>query len=157
VALTELVRADWQLGARLLTEALYPDAERDALNAQAEMRRSACTGEMAAALLELSSRTDIREELGAILAPTLVMHRTEDQMVPFRARPRPRGAPPGPPAGEARRALAPAVVRRRGRRLRRRRSLSRRSAPTAGHRRAVRAGRADRTRDGGAAARRRWP
>src|SRR5262249_29729986 len=83
VALTELVRADWQLGARLLTEALYPDAERDALNAQAEMRRSACTGEMAAALLELSSRTDIRDELGASLAPTLVMHRTEDQMVPF--------------------------------------------------------------------------
>ena len=42
------------------------------------------SGEAAASLLELWAATDLRDVLGGVMAPTLVLHRSGDQVVPLR-------------------------------------------------------------------------
>jgi DNA-binding CsgD family transcriptional regulator len=80
---TSVLRADWELGSRLLAEALVPDADRELARSYARLRRESTSGETAASLLELWARTDLREILHEITAPTLVLHRREDPVVPI--------------------------------------------------------------------------
>jgi DNA-binding CsgD family transcriptional regulator/pimeloyl-ACP methyl ester carboxylesterase len=46
------------------------------------LRRESSDGEMAASAFELWARTDLRDLLGHVSAPTLVLHRREDPVVP---------------------------------------------------------------------------
>ena len=78
-----VLRADWELGSRLVAEAFIPGADRDVACWFADLRRASTDGETAASLLELWHRGDVRDRLGAILAPTLVLHRRDDVVVPF--------------------------------------------------------------------------
>ena len=80
---TSVLRADWNLGSRLLAEAFVPDADRELARSYARLRRESTSGETAASLLELWARTDLREILHEITAPTLVLHRREDPVVPI--------------------------------------------------------------------------
>jgi pimeloyl-ACP methyl ester carboxylesterase/DNA-binding CsgD family transcriptional regulator len=82
-SVTGLLRNDWQLGSRLLAEAFVPDADEQSSAHFVRLRRESCDGEMAAALLEMWSRADLRDVLGEITAPTLVLHRSEDRVVPI--------------------------------------------------------------------------
>jgi pimeloyl-ACP methyl ester carboxylesterase/DNA-binding CsgD family transcriptional regulator len=83
-SVTDLLRANWQLGSRLLAEAFLPEADRDLAGCYARLRRESATGETAAALLELWARADLRDILGQIAAPTLVLHREDDEVVPMK-------------------------------------------------------------------------
>lgn len=76
-----VLRANWDLGARLLTAAFLPGADRDLSDWFAGLRRESCDGEVAASLLELWEATDLRDALGRITAPTLVLHRRDDPVV----------------------------------------------------------------------------
>jgi pimeloyl-ACP methyl ester carboxylesterase/DNA-binding CsgD family transcriptional regulator len=82
-SVTAVLRADWDLGSRLLAQALVPGADRETALRFATLRQEASSGEVAAALLELPSRSDIRELLPHVTAPTLVLHRSEDRVVPL--------------------------------------------------------------------------
>jgi pimeloyl-ACP methyl ester carboxylesterase/DNA-binding CsgD family transcriptional regulator len=79
-----VLRADWDLGSRLLTTAFLPDADREEANFNARLWRESTSGETAAALLELWARTDLRAVLGEVMAPTLVLRRRDDPVVPMR-------------------------------------------------------------------------
>jgi len=82
-SVTGVLRNDWELGSRLLAEAFAPDADQQSTAHFVRLRRESCDGEMAASLLELWWRTDLRDVLGQISAPTLVLHRTDDHVVPI--------------------------------------------------------------------------
>ena len=82
--LASVLRADWELGSRLLTAAFLPEADREQARFNARLRRESTSGEVAAALLELWARTDLRDMLGQVMAPTLVLHRRDDPVVPMR-------------------------------------------------------------------------
>lgn len=77
-----VLQADWALGARLLTQAWFPDADRELTDWMAQLAALSCTGEMAASLIELYEGTDLRGELGRITAPTLVVQARDDPVVP---------------------------------------------------------------------------
>jgi pimeloyl-ACP methyl ester carboxylesterase/DNA-binding CsgD family transcriptional regulator len=81
---TAVLRADWELGSRLLAEAFLPDADRRLASAWARLRRESATADVVASLLELWARTDLRDVLGDITAPTLVLHRRDDEVVPVK-------------------------------------------------------------------------
>ena len=81
-SMTSLLRADWGLGSQLLALAFLPEADKRLINSFARLQAQACDGEMAASLLELSAQTDVRELLGQVDAPTLVLHRHDDPVVP---------------------------------------------------------------------------
>jgi pimeloyl-ACP methyl ester carboxylesterase/DNA-binding CsgD family transcriptional regulator len=81
-SMNSLLRADWDLGSRLLAMAFVPEADRELGTAFAHLQAASCDGGMAASLLELSARTDVREVLGQVTAPTLVLHRNDDPVIP---------------------------------------------------------------------------
>ena len=73
-------RAHWNLGSRVLTSLVVPGDEHNASRDFAQFQRQAVDGELAAAFLELCYRTDLRDQVGSIKAPTLVLHRRHDQV-----------------------------------------------------------------------------
>jgi len=83
-AIIATVRSHWGLGSRLLAEIFLgeaPSAEQEKL---ARYQRAAASPETAAALLEFVYEADVRKELEAVRAPTLVVHRRADRAIPFR-------------------------------------------------------------------------
>jgi pimeloyl-ACP methyl ester carboxylesterase len=83
-SVTAVLRADWELGSRLLATAFLPDADHERTSEWARLRRESVTGDVAASLLELWARTDLRDVLERVAAPTLVLHRHSDPVVPAR-------------------------------------------------------------------------
>jgi pimeloyl-ACP methyl ester carboxylesterase/DNA-binding CsgD family transcriptional regulator len=81
-SMNSLLRADWDLGSRVLATAFLPEADRKLSYSFARLQAQSCRGDMAASLLELSARTDVRDMLGQVTAPTLVVHREQDPVVP---------------------------------------------------------------------------
>ena len=86
-ALAGLVRANWGLGSKAMADVFYPSgADQATLEAFARTQRMAATAEMAAMLLErIEYRTDLRPLLPEIKIPALVLHRRDEQAVPFGA------------------------------------------------------------------------
>lgn len=84
-SLIGLTRASWGIGSKTLADLFLsgcdPETERWFVDAQ----RASADGEMAARLLEVIYRTDVREELRAIRCPTLVLHRERDHAIVFPA------------------------------------------------------------------------
>jgi pimeloyl-ACP methyl ester carboxylesterase len=60
-SMNSLLRADWELGTRLLATAFMPDADKELSDSFARLQVQTTDGEMAASLLELSARTDVRD------------------------------------------------------------------------------------------------
>ena len=81
-SINSLMRADWDLGSRLLAMAFVPEADTELIESFAHLFAESCDGEMAASLFELAAETDVRDVLGGITAPTLVLHRADDKLVP---------------------------------------------------------------------------
>ncbi len=85
-ALANLVRANWGLGSKTLADVFFPSgADQETLQQHAHFERMAATAEMAASLLESEYRSDLRPLLPDITMPALVLHRRDEQAVPFRA------------------------------------------------------------------------
>jgi len=83
-AVLALIRAEWGVGARTTMGFVHPDADPEELKQNLSFLRAASTGEVAASILEEGFyRTNVLEYLPRIQAPTLVLHRREDQAVPY--------------------------------------------------------------------------
>jgi pimeloyl-ACP methyl ester carboxylesterase len=83
-AVISTVRSHWGLGSRLLADVFLGDANGGEQERFARYQRAAASPEIAAALLELSYRTDVRADLEQVQAPTLVVHRRGDRAIPYR-------------------------------------------------------------------------
>jgi pimeloyl-ACP methyl ester carboxylesterase/DNA-binding SARP family transcriptional activator len=68
---------------QVFTSLFIPHATREAADWFNEMQRVSSDGETAASLLLAVGEYDVRDKLGAVRCPTLVMHLESDQMVPF--------------------------------------------------------------------------
>jgi DNA-binding CsgD family transcriptional regulator len=82
-SLVSMFRAHWGLGSRIMTELFIPDGDPEVVRWFTRLQREACTGDVAAALLDLCYRADLRDSLGSLDAPTLVLHRRRDRVIPF--------------------------------------------------------------------------
>src|SRR5262249_46844245 len=78
-----LVRAHWGFASRMLADVWFPDAPAETVALFARFQRGAATAEMAAALLELFYRIDVRGLLPAVRVPTLVLHRRGSRAVRY--------------------------------------------------------------------------
>jgi pimeloyl-ACP methyl ester carboxylesterase len=77
-----LVESHWGLGSDVLTDIFAPDADRATRAELARYQRACATAATARALLALSYQLDVTDLLGAVRAPTLVVHRTGDRAAP---------------------------------------------------------------------------
>lgn len=80
--LPAVLRADWESFFRLFMSEVAPIPWTD-LDTAFDVFRQFTTGEALAALSESIFLADIRKELDKIVAPTLVVHSTEDKVIPF--------------------------------------------------------------------------
>jgi pimeloyl-ACP methyl ester carboxylesterase/DNA-binding CsgD family transcriptional regulator len=83
-AVVAAVRSHWGLGSRLLADMFLGEADSDAQERLARYQREAASADVAAALLEVVYRNDVRAELERVSAPTLVVHRRGDRAIPYR-------------------------------------------------------------------------
>jgi pimeloyl-ACP methyl ester carboxylesterase/DNA-binding CsgD family transcriptional regulator len=77
-----LIATHWGLGSDLLANLFAPEADAGTRLAFAGYQRAASSAEAAAPLLQLAYELDVRPALPQIQAPTLVLHRREDQAAP---------------------------------------------------------------------------
>jgi class 3 adenylate cyclase/pimeloyl-ACP methyl ester carboxylesterase len=83
-ALVDLIRADWRIGSRAIVEFVNPNAEKEVADNFTYYARNSASGAIAAALLEEALfHVDVREDLGKLTMPTLVLHRRDDQAFPL--------------------------------------------------------------------------
>jgi pimeloyl-ACP methyl ester carboxylesterase/DNA-binding CsgD family transcriptional regulator len=82
-SLVSLVRAHWGLGSRTLAGMFIPDPTPDEVVVFGRLQRSSATAEIAAGLLSEYYTTDVSSLLPEIRAPTLVLHREQDQATRF--------------------------------------------------------------------------
>jgi pimeloyl-ACP methyl ester carboxylesterase/DNA-binding CsgD family transcriptional regulator len=83
-AIVSTVRSHWGLGSRVLADIFLGETSSIEQKRFAQYQRAAASPEMAAALLELIYRSDVRAELEHVRAPTLVVHRRGDRAIPYR-------------------------------------------------------------------------
>lgn len=82
--MVDLVRSHWGLGSRLLTDVFGPSWSPEERSAFTAFQRTAADAPVAADLLELIYRTDVRDDLLKVRAPTLIVHREGDRAMRVR-------------------------------------------------------------------------
>ena len=82
-AIVGTVRSHWGLGSRVLADLFIGDATNAEREQLARYQREVASPEMAAVLLELIYRNDVRAELDQVRAPTHVVHRRGDRAIPY--------------------------------------------------------------------------
>ena len=92
---------DWAWEADM--RRMCPNADEELARWWGERCRAATSPGAARALIEMASLIDVRDVLGAVQAPTLVLHRRDDLDCPRRGGPLPRRAHPGRSVRRARR------------------------------------------------------
>ncbi len=83
-AIVAAVQAHWGLGARLLSDIFLGGAGADEQAAFGRLQRESATAEVAAEVLRLVYRLDVRALLPLVRVPTTVVHRRDDSAVPYR-------------------------------------------------------------------------
>jgi pimeloyl-ACP methyl ester carboxylesterase/DNA-binding CsgD family transcriptional regulator len=78
-----LIRAHWGMGSEVLTTIFAPEASAATSAAVAGYQREASSAETAAQLLIGCYEIDVRDRLGDVVAPTLVLHRSQDRAAPL--------------------------------------------------------------------------
>lgn len=81
-AMEALVRAHWGVGAKAIADIFAPDLSSEESRRLARMQREAASPEMAAKLLDLTYRMDVRSLLADVSVPTLVIHRKGERAIP---------------------------------------------------------------------------
>ncbi|RYZ04764.1 MAG: alpha/beta fold hydrolase [Myxococcales bacterium] len=84
-AITDMVRAHWRLGARMLTSIVAPGVSEEEASRYARTQVGAVSAETAANLLQMMYRMDVRHEAALLRTPTLVIHRRHDRSIPLEA------------------------------------------------------------------------
>jgi class 3 adenylate cyclase len=82
-AVIGLVKANWGAGSAALTAVFVPSVEPVQAAWFSDLQRVSTSGESAAAILAANTGFDVTPELAAIRAPTLVLHRRGDQVIPL--------------------------------------------------------------------------
>lgn len=82
-AIVAAIRSHWGLGSRVLADIFLGEVDPVEQERFARFQRAAASAEIAAAMLEMIYRTDIRTELERVRAPTLVVHRRADRAIPY--------------------------------------------------------------------------
>ena len=83
-AMVDLIRAKWSIGAKAAIEFIVPGADKEIADATTAYFTAATSGATAAAIMEESLfHIDVREYLSRLTMPTLVLHRREDEAIPF--------------------------------------------------------------------------
>jgi pimeloyl-ACP methyl ester carboxylesterase len=82
-AILATVRAHWGTGSRLLADVWVPGTDTATRDGFASLQRAAADAETAAVMLDAIYATDVRDVVGDITAPTLVVHRRDDKAIPF--------------------------------------------------------------------------
>ncbi|MCP9274840.1 alpha/beta fold hydrolase [Mycolicibacterium arenosum] len=82
-AIVAAVQAHWGLGARLLADVFLGGADAAEQAAFGRLQRESATAEVAAAVLRLVYRLDVRSLLPLVRVPTTVVHRRADSAVPY--------------------------------------------------------------------------
>jgi pimeloyl-ACP methyl ester carboxylesterase/DNA-binding CsgD family transcriptional regulator len=83
-AMIAVVRAHWGLGSDVLADLFLPDAGPETRAHFARLQRGAASAEVACELLAQCYETRVEDQLGAVAAPTLVLHRRGDRAIPDR-------------------------------------------------------------------------
>ncbi len=73
----------WGVGSRVLADLFLPTATPAERDEFVRFQRASLTAEEAARSLAAVYAFDVRDQLGAIEVPTLVLHRREDRAIPF--------------------------------------------------------------------------
>lgn len=84
-AITDVVRAHWRLGARMLTSIVAPSVTEEEARRYGRAQFAASSAETAASLISLLYGMDVREAAAQVKAPTLVIHRRQDRSIPLEA------------------------------------------------------------------------
>jgi class 3 adenylate cyclase len=84
-ALVALIDVEWDLATQAIAELANPGVDLEARSAIAAIIKSATSSEDAVRMLRHAVAFDVTPFLGQIQAPTLVMHRRADRVVPFEA------------------------------------------------------------------------
>ncbi len=84
-ALTQMVRAHWGMGAKMLTDLFDPELDTEQRKEMSRVNRNSATKEMAASLMQLTFKADVSELARSVRTPTLVLHRKGDQTIAFAA------------------------------------------------------------------------
>ncbi len=79
----ELVGAHWGFGSQILTDIFAPDADAAFRTAFATLQRAAASAATAHRILAAAYALNASADIGAVTAPTLVIHRRDDHAVPL--------------------------------------------------------------------------
>ena len=93
-ALVALISAEWALGSTTMASIFAPSAPKETQDGFVRYQREAATRADAAAMLVANLDTDVRDMLGQVSAPTLVIHSETDRAIPFEHARRLAGAIP---------------------------------------------------------------
>jgi len=83
-SLITMARSHWGMAARTFADITAPGVEPELVEQMAHNQRESVTGEMVARFLELAYGIDVTDLLSQISVPTLVLHRRQSRVVPFR-------------------------------------------------------------------------
>jgi pimeloyl-ACP methyl ester carboxylesterase/DNA-binding CsgD family transcriptional regulator len=83
-SIVALIRAHWGLGSKVLAGILVPGPTAEEVDALTLLQREGASAAVAADLLEVYYRTDVRPLLPTIQAPTAVLHREADPATRFK-------------------------------------------------------------------------
>ena len=81
--LIELSRSNWELASQVFADMTLREQRPDVGVQLSELVRASCTGEVGAAMLEQGYPIDVSDLLPLVKAPTLVIHKRGDGLVPF--------------------------------------------------------------------------
>ena len=69
---------------QIFTTAFFPEAPKEQMDWFNELQRQTASPDNAAAILSALGEVDVREDLGRVRAPTLVLHSRHDAVVPMK-------------------------------------------------------------------------
>ncbi len=81
--LIELCRSNWELASQVFADMSGREEQPDVGVQWSKLFRASCTGEVAAEILEQGYAIDVGDLLPRVKAPTLIIHRRGDPVVPF--------------------------------------------------------------------------
>ena len=78
-----LIKADWDIGSKLLADLFIPDAEPSVRQWFIQRQRESIDPELVAPFFDMNFHLDVTDLLPKVRVPTLVMHRRGDRVAPF--------------------------------------------------------------------------
>jgi DNA-binding CsgD family transcriptional regulator len=82
-SIVSMMRAHVKLGSSVMAQVFIPDGDPEVVRWYDQVQLGAASGEVRASMLDMYYRTEVRECLLAVAAPTLVLHRRNDRAIPF--------------------------------------------------------------------------